>query len=273
MELPALSTLIIQEIRSVLRSPTTAIASAIIATPAIFGYMTRASYTLVDELDLFSLMLSNLLPLTFPLLVVALYLPRVSDEFSNNFVNVARVRSSVSSYLGVKVATGALVAFVTFSLAVLLAGLLAFWIDPALGLTKFRPEAMGMNQEALMVESLTRYTFSQLLASSPLVYCLVYAAWVGLNAAIYIVLGLLALALIENRFVALAAPFLVYQLANFTLAVLGFEEFGISTSIFPFSINQQPMWHPVVPLAATVAVAAIIWSYMRFREFDTSGLT
>lgn len=268
-----MAALIIQELKSVLRSPASFIAMVIVAIPTAFGYLTRSSNTLVDELDLFSLMLSNLLPLTFPLLVVALYLPRVSDEFSNNFVNVARVRSSIGSYMTAKVATGAIFAFSTFALAVMLAGLFAFGVDPALGLTHFRPEAMGLDQEALVDESLTRYTFSQLLSLSPLVYCVVYALWVGLNAASYSVLGLLALMFAENRFVALAAPFLVYQLVNFALAVLGFEEFGVSTSIFPFSINQQPLWHPLVPFVVIFAATAAVWSYARFREFDTPGLT
>lgn len=247
------------------------VVAVVILVPVVSGLIARGGYSLWDGADYFSLQLSNLVPLLFPFLVVAIYLPRLSDEFANGFTRSVRTRTTIGTYLASRLVAAAILAFLTFAAMVVVVWLVSFVADPLLGLNDYG-SAAPPGQEDPIPPLATRFTFSQLFAYSSAMFGVGYAAWVGINAATYAVLGGLALALVENRFIALSVPAIVYWLGSFVTAVLGWEEFSPSTSVFPFSITQQEIWQPFVQWGILLVAVASAVVVMRKREYDVPGL-
>jgi hypothetical protein len=248
---------------------TLGIAAAIMAFPVTYGYLVREEYRLEDKLDLFTLMFENYVPLLFPILIAALYLPRLADEFSNGFVTAVRTRVHVGRYLISRMGSAAIVAFLTFFTTILIGWIVVAYIDPLLwSSTAYHPSGPGETPNP--PES--RFTYSQIYELSPLLMVVTWASWVGINAALYSILGVLVLMLVQNRFLALAIPSVIFLIGNLATALLGLEEFGPLNMVFPFSISQQPIWHSFVPFGVTVLACIALWLTARSRDFATAGL-
>lgn len=237
------------------------VAAVIVALPTAYGLTIRDQYALVDAQDLFTLMLGDVMPLTFPLWVSLLYQPRLLDEWANSFTRGVRTRMPMRTYLASRAAVAATWAAGVFSTMVVLAWVAAFAVFGSSGMVQASPVPVA-----------ERFTFSQLYAVSPVVFITVYAAWVGLNAAAYGVLSTAASALIGNRFIALVTPIAFYLVAGFALAVLRLEHIGTATSIFPFSIVQQPIGYALVPLLGVLVLAAAAFVVAGRQQYFTAGL-
>lgn len=245
-----------------------AVGLLIIVLPVLYGLFIKDSYALVDPMDHFTLMLSNLLPLTFPLLVTLLGAQCFAEVLADRYLFYTATRTSLRKYLASHGAVLMATAFAVFFLAVLLAWVVAFLVEPALGNTTY----YGAEGTGTVAEPTQRHTFTQLVSLSPLVYGMVYAVWVGACAAVFALLGMLLLLVIPHRFVALSLPFVGYQVVSFVLAVLGLEAFVPSSVVFPFNIIQQPLWTPFVPLVALIALCAILVAKVHARPEEIQGL-
>lgn len=232
----------------------------VVVLPSGYGLAIRDEYALVDPVDLFTLMLSDVVPLTFPLWVVFLYQPRLLDEWANSFGRGVRTRMPMGWYVASRAAVAAVWAAGVFAAMVVLTWVVAH-VTFGEGFAQAQPMPVA-----------ERFTFSQVYAVSPVLFVVVFATWVGLNAAVYGVLGTAASALVGNRFLALLAPMAVYLVSGFVLAVLGLEYLSPTTSVFPFSIVQQPMVFAFVPLAGALAVTAVAFAVVRRQEYFSAGL-
>ncbi|MFB7799690.1 hypothetical protein [Isoptericola sp. NPDC056134] len=244
----------------------------VVLMPAAIGILVREEYALSGSLEFFGLMLRNFVPLLFPVLVTVVYLPRLSDEFANGFTGSVRTRTTLRTYLGSRIATAALLSFLTFTAMIVVCWLVAFVIGPLVGMNEFENVLPAGAAPDALLDPVSRATFTQLYADPPVLYGVVYAVWVGLNAALVAVFGTLSLILISNRFVALAVPTVAFLVVGFALQVLGLAPFTPTFATFPFGLAQQPLWTPFVPFMALAIVCAGLWVYVERRNFETSGL-
>ncbi len=243
-------------------------AAVIVVTPLMFAISQTGSSPARDRLELFSLSWSNLMPLLFPLLIGVVFLSRLADEFSNGGTRAVRTRTPLGRFLAVRAARVAAVAFGVFALAVIVSWFHAF-VTPSeqLGGLISPPEPGETHSDPS-----ERYRFAGLLNIHPAVFGLFYAAWLGTNAAAYAVLGVAALVWVQNRFVALAVPFIVYLVLTVGPAVVGQESFSSSMAIFPFSLEQVPAWQALPQLFVVAGAALLALVSASWRDYETPGL-
>ncbi|MFH7519035.1 hypothetical protein, partial [Pseudomonas syringae group genomosp. 7] len=87
-----------------------------------------------------------------------------------------------------------------------------------------------------------------------LTYGLVYSFWVAINAVLYSVAAYVFTLIIKNNLLALSLPFLWYFIVDFAFAILGFPQYLMSSTVFPFNIEQQPIWTIFVPFTVNVVI-------------------
>ncbi|WP_338705507.1 ABC transporter permease [Priestia aryabhattai] len=233
----------------------------LILAPVIYTLSTVKQYSLLDRLDLYELHLSTILPLLFPLIVVLIYLANFSGETKNNFLSYTRLRIDIKQYLRTKLIANNIIVFIIMFSFVFIPFLFAFYIEPSLGIINFEPENSGLNAAQLLNNSYNRFTFSQLLEYGTFTYGFLYSAWVGLNGIVYATLGFFALLLINNRFLALSIPFLLYHLGSFIIAVVNVPMVLLDASIFPFNISQYPIWTAFIQLLFLCCIIFSLYIY------------
>jgi len=236
---------------------------ALIITPIVYNLIRVKEYSLLDPLDFYTLIISTILPLFFPIVVVIIYLVTFSRQISNNFILYTRLRIDIKKYLGAKFITNAIVVFFVMFSSVFIPFIFAFYIEPLLGIIVYEPENSGLSTSELIKNTYQRYTFSQLLEYGSFTYGFLYAVWVGVNSVIYTSLGFFALLLINNRFLALSIPFLLYHLGSFIIAVLNYPMLLLDASIFPFNITQYPIWIVCLPLLFLFLVCMGLYIYTK----------
>jgi ABC-type transport system involved in multi-copper enzyme maturation permease subunit len=77
-----------------------------------------------------------------------------------------------------------------------------------------------------------------LYRANPDLYILFLIGLAFLFGAVYATLALAISSLVHNRYIALASPFLLYLVANFTLAILRLEIWSPPATLVPHSINS-----------------------------------
>ncbi|PWJ54165.1 hypothetical protein SAMN06264364_10872 [Quadrisphaera granulorum] len=252
-----------REIRVLLRWPQLTLAAAVVALPSAVGLLfVVPGYALIDELDLSSLLVGSAVPMAFPLLAAALAAPSMASELRHHFLASTRTRTPVRRYLLAKVVAGGLLGFVVFALAALVPIVVSFGVVPHMGLVQFHPDTVLLTAEQVVGTRPGRYTFSQVFAAGPSLgpwlYALLHAGWAGLNGALYTVLPMVLLVVLRSPLLALSAPLLGYHLGSFATALAGWDIFGPLTSVFPFTLAQQPMWTVLVPFTVLLTLTAVL---------------
>lgn len=251
--------LVLADLLASFRRPQVAVlALLLIAIPPLSGYVVLPAYAFDHWTSYFTVMFEGL-GLAFPLFVALLTQPRLLDEWSNTFALATRARVAPRRYFGARLATSAAIAFVVFLAltAACFAMAKATYSFPA-----------GEVPPSVHVE--LRLQFSQLWSVSPMLYVAVYCLWVALVAATVAAFCTLVTALVGNKFLALAAPFLLWQIVNFTLAALSLEAFALPP--FRFHITQQPVWTELVGWAGILTVIAVLYTYAHRRDYQTPGI-
>lgn len=249
----------VDDVRASARRPHVIVLSIlIIVVPSISGLLARGGYALDHWMSYFTIML-DLVALPFPLLVALLTQPRLLDEWSNTFALSVRTRQSPSQYVASRI---------------LASGVLAGAVFLAMTLLSFLVARLTFSDHGYDIPSLgpieTRFDMSQLWALSPGFYVVTYSLWVGMVAATVGAWCTLLTALIANKFVALAAPMLLWFGGNFVLAVIGLEELAFPP--FRFHISQQPLWDDLAGWLVILATIAGMYWIVRRRDFQTTGI-
>lgn len=254
-----MSELIADYLRTSYRRPQVAVvALLIVVIPPVLGIISAPAYSFDHWMSYFTVMFDGV-GLIFPLLVALLTQPKLLDEWSNTYALATRLRVAPAAYFGVRViVSGILASVVFFALtAVCFAAARLTYIHPG-------PEV------PLVAPVETRYQLSQLWALSPVLYMVVFCLWVALVAGTVAVACTLFTAVISNKFVALAAPLILWFLANFGLAVLRLEAFALPP--FRFHIRQQPVWTEIAGWAAILLVVGALYAFVHRRDYQTAGI-
>lgn len=221
----------------------------------VYGWWRVGEYALVDKYDHFTLSLSNLLPLAFPLVTTLLYGLYFSAELTAGGWLYRQLRIGRRRYISRHFFRAGALGFMAAVLMVLCVGVVTLWITPSNNLIQYFPSSGGLPPAQ-------RFTFSQLLEISDVVFLIFYSLWVGFHAALYGICSVIAQIHIGNRLVALALPAIVEFLVDYVLAVLGLENWGMIPAAFPFNLRQGSIFEPVVSTVVftLVVVGLSLWT-------------
>lgn len=253
------ASLVVQELRAAGRRPQfLALAALVVLVAPVSGMLSLGGAAYDHWVSYFTTMF-DWVGLAYPLVVALLTQPRLLDEWANSYASYTRTRLRPARYFWMKALTSAVIAAVVF----LAMTLTCFAVARA----TYTDHGYGVPL-AGAIES--RYPLSQLWAVSPALYVIGFSAWVALVTAAVAIWCTLLTAVIANRFVALAAPPVLWFLANFGMAVLGLEE--LSLPPFRFQITQQPIWTEFAGLGAIVLFSTALGVVIRRRDYLTPGI-
>lgn len=224
----------------------------IVIIPTISVFLVIDGYYYQQPLDLFQKVISLIIPLLFPALVVAIYLPLFLQEQKNNFITYTRIRIPLETYIISKGIINALITGLSVFLMVFLTFIFTVYIEPNIGFVDYSSNTI------ITKHIQSDVTFTQLLIYGQFTYGFFYSLWVTLNAILYTSISYVLLLILKSKFIALAIPFLFYHIFNFILGLLGFERFSPISTIFPFNLQKQPIWTAFVPFTVLVIILLIL---------------
>lgn len=245
--------------------------------PLIYFFIVHRSYEFSTSYDIFTFLLSGILELTFPILVALIYLGSFSLEIDERFLFYTRSRISIKNYLALKFSVNFFLCFSIFFLFTFSMFILAFYVLPhyeviQAGFANAETSFFALNNLTAEAYTLSHHTFTQLFAYGPLAYGIFYSIWVGLNAALYGSFGFLLLLVLNNRFFALALPYIFYLVGSFVLGAIDLRIFRFHYSIFPFGFVQQPFWVPFVPFTFLVFICLLLFWYIKKNSESLDNL-
>jgi hypothetical protein len=231
--------------------------SIIVLLPTISFLTMTKGYVFYDSIELFHSIISVIIPLLFPVLTIIIYLPNFLHEQKNNFISYARTRIPLQTYLLSKGLINVFfTSFITFFM-IFLSFIFALYVEPKIGIIQYNNVTLNQSE----------VTFSQLLSTGVIPYIFVYSLWVSMNAIVYSSIAFILLLIIRSHFIALSVPFLFYHVFNFISGVLGEPRFSPISTIFPFNIEQQPLWTVLVPFTF-LFLSLIILLLVAMRKKD-----
>ncbi|MCO0601382.1 ABC transporter permease [Peribacillus butanolivorans] len=214
--------------------------SIIFVLPLISYFSMMQGYIYHERIELFQSLFSTFIPLLFPVLTIIIYLPNFLYEQKNNIISYTKPRVSLRIYLLSKGLINAfLTGFITF-LMIFISFIFARYIEPNLGIIDYFPIPSDYSQY---------FTFSQILSVGDFTYGSVYSLWVSINAIVYSTIAYILMLLVRSNLIALSVPFVFYHVFNYVSGVLQVPQFSPISTIFPFNIEQQPLWTVLVPFS------------------------
>ncbi|SEN68709.1 hypothetical protein SAMN05192533_11773 [Mesobacillus persicus] len=225
--------------------------------PAISFLQYTSGYMFFEEIELFQSIISGIIPLLFPVIVIFIFLQTFIQELKNNYITYVRPRIPKKIYLLSKGITNALLTGLVVFMMIFVPFIFAVYIEPKLGIIKYTPSSF------LEDGSSGSTTFSQFLPLGELSYGVLYSLWVTINGVVYASISFSLLLLIKSRFIALSAPFLFYHIFNFIAGVLGHARFSPISTVFPFNIEQQPLWTVIIPFLVLILILMILLFCLR----------
>lgn len=238
-----------------------------------FAVYRSYNYQLRDWLDYFTFTIDGVLPITFPIIAVLVFVASFSEEVKNRFLTYTRTRRPIMETVYIKLTANLILTCLFFFMLILIAFLFAYYIEPALGIAKYAPEGYGLTTDTVVADTYTRHTFTQLLRYGTFTYGILYSLWVGINAALYSAVSFFLVLLLKNRFMALTLPYIFYLIMSFTLSALGIENYRPNFVIFPFDRVQNPIWTAFVPFVIITIVLMLIVIYIQRNNTKVASLT
>ncbi|BBW97136.1 ABC transporter permease [Geobacillus icigianus] len=222
----------------------------IVLLPTARFYMVKDGYQFYKPIEVFHETVSGIIPLLFPVIAIIIYLPSFLQEQRNKFITYTRTRVPLHTYIISKGLINALLTGLVIFLLIFLPFVFIVYFEQKLGIIHYNSSNEHMRIPAV--------TFSQFLSYGEFTYGLVYSLWVALNGVVYSTIAFLLLLNVSNPFVALSIPFLFYHLFNFVTGLLNFAVFSPLSTIFPFNIEQQPLWTVFVPFSLLLIILTIV---------------
>lgn len=226
------------------------------ALPSIKFYLIKDDYVYFRQIEVFLRINSDFVPILFPLLVVIIYAYRFIGEQKNNFLIYVNSRISIEKYLKAKLITNAILSFIVSFLIVFVPFIFIMYIEPLFNIITIYPEDGS---------EIPYTTFEQFLPLGTLTYGLLYCTWVGINGLLYSSFGFLLLIIKEKPLVALSTPFIYYLVANFIAQLLGLDKFSPGSTVFPFSVAQQPLWTVLIPFTLLILIVLVLTYILRSK--------
>ncbi|MGZ0084481.1 ABC transporter permease [Caldibacillus thermoamylovorans] len=226
----------------------------VLLLPTVRFCMISEGYQFYQPVEVFQETISAIIPLLFPVLVILIYLPSFVQEQRNHFITYTRMRIPLNTYLLSKgVINAFLTGFVLF-LLIFLPFLFIMYVEPRLGIIYYTPIDEKTHIPAT--------TFSSFLSYGDFTYGLIYALWVSINGVVYSTIAFMLLLTLSHPFVALSFPFVFYHIVNFVTGILNVPMFSPLSTIFPFNIEEQPLWTVLVPFTFLLIIFIGIFVFL-----------
>jgi ABC-type multidrug transport system fused ATPase/permease subunit len=234
--------------------------------PIVVAMSAAGGYVLEGPVEVFALaMRFSPMALVFPLAVAVPYAVELSSQISQRYLVYTRTRAALGDTLRARLFAAGVSGFVIGFIAVLIPYVWAFFIEPMVGMVKYEANLyvegaenlVPMTAAQLRDAELSAYIFSQLLAYGDWAYGLGYGLFVGVAGGLFSVVAACCLLMMNNRFLAIATPWIVYVVAYFVMAV--FSLAAISPNVFfPFNLVQVELFKPMIPFAVLTGVTVIL---------------
>lgn len=230
--------------------------------PVMQNYENRAWVDVIGPYDFYAYLWqhNSLLPLLLPLVAAVPFTLAFTGQLTNRYLTYTRTRQDLRALIGVRFAWNGAITFLTFFVVALMPQLFVVF-----GQKSYDTAGYGLNTPAeIEAARLHSLTFGQLLAYGSWAPIVAYAAYVGLTAALYAALSMCSVLAFPNRVLGLTLPWIAFVLASFGMAVLWLEAYSVAL-VFPFGLQQLPLWHLAVPMAGlfVVTVAAVLVVVLR----------
>lgn len=228
------------------------------------GVLSVGGVALRGTLDAFALFVTTPLVLILPIATTLIGNLPLAGELSHRFSTQLSFRASRRAYVATRIALAAGASFLALFGSVLVSAWFGFvWTPSETG--AIMPEVYYLTPEEAAAQAVESSTFTQLLSLGTAPFVVLYAAWVGLGSALLACLGQWALLRIEQRFVALALPFVVYTVMTIAATVAGSPRFALAYALFPFGLTQAPIWTAAVPVAVLGTFVVVGWLDLALR--------
>ncbi|MFT4167231.1 MAG: hypothetical protein QM650_18505 [Microlunatus sp.] len=231
---------------------------AFLALPTVQGLLLIPSYAYEAPIDNFTLMTNGPIALVFPLLLTGLYVFRLSGLLNHRYAFYARFRSSTSTFLAAHIIVNAVVVGVLVLASYLLAAAVAFLILPSSSYLASQVGYQPLPADQIGGYTTQLITFSQLAFAGVGVYVVVFSLFVAVFSTVIATASLGFTLLAKSRILGLAASLILYTVENFVLAYARLEQYRTVTAIFPDAISPQPLWVPMIPLAAWIVLTVVV---------------
>ncbi|MEH7383718.1 ABC transporter permease [Bacillus sp. JJ1533] len=220
-------------------------------------YYVKTGYAFYRPVEVHTEIIGGVIALLFPVFFLVIYSNSYANEIKDNFITYMKSRTKLSDYLLGKGIVNAILSFIVAFAMVFVSFVFIVYIEPSLQIIHYE---IGSGTSV--------GTFEIFLSHGTLTYGIVYSSWVALNAALYSTVAYVLTLIIKNNFLAISLPFLWYFIMNFVAGVLAHPEFSTTSTIFPFNIEQQPIWTIFVPFTAHLIILFSLIFYVkgRFQE-------
>ena len=241
----------------------------IFSFPIIKFLLIKDNYVFYRQIEVFQRTNSDFVPLLFPFIVVLVYAFYLIPEIKNGYLFFVTSRTQLKTYIQSKLIMNALISFLSAFLLIFLPFIFVMYIEPSLNIISL--DQAGTNPiayllfEQLLDQTINMQLFEQLLDHGLLTYGVVYSFWVGVNGALYSTFALLLLFLGKTPLVSFSIPFIYYIVGHFITQLLGIDYLSPMLTIFPFSLELQPIWIIFIPFIVLITITAILYFILRNR--------
>ncbi|MBC6308862.1 hypothetical protein HCJ66_04750 [Listeria sp. FSL L7-1582] len=264
--------LILTEMKKSLDKKIIIISGILIFVPMIYTFVNLKKYDYSDWLSVYANTVGGILALLFPLIVSFLYLIYFHEKLSKRFIVYTRTRRDIKKTVKISIITNVCLVFSVVFLMMFIPFIFYVYIEPILGIIKYVPENSYLFTAAdILKAQIDQYAFTQLIGVSPFFYGFVYSIWVAINGVLWSLVTFYLTLILNNVFLGISIPFVVYEVMNFVCAMLGFPQYSSMIAIFPFNIGQLSFWDPFVPFVILVAVVTgmVLYVHKNVSRMDS----
>ena len=226
----------------------------ILGLPALQFSFIYEGYQFFLPIEVFQETISGAIPMLFPILAVLIFLPIFIAEYKDNYLTYVRTRASLKDYLLAVGIVNALLTGLILFLMTIVTFLLIHYVEPLFAFVDY----WSLSEKTYE----TSNAFSFLADIHPLLYAVIYSAWIALNGALYATLAYLLILALEQVYLAMSLPFVAYHIFNFVAGILQAPQFSPISTVFPFNITEQPLWTVFVPFTILIIVNVILYLTM-----------
>lgn len=228
----------------------------VLTLPIIKFLLIKDQYVFYRQIEVFQRTNSDFVPLLFPFIVVLVYAFYLIPEIKSGYLFFVTSRTQLKTYIQSKLIINALISFLSAFLLVFLPFIFVMYIEPSLNIISL--DQAGTNPISYLL-------FEQLLNHGTLTYGIVYSFWVGVNGVLYSTFALLLLFLGKTSLVSFSIPFVYYIVGHFITQLLGVDYLSPMLTIFPFSLELQPIWIIFIPFLVLIMIVSVLSFMIRKR--------
>lgn len=228
----------------------------IFSFPIIKFLLIKDNYVFYRQIEVFQRTNSDFVPLLFPFIVILVYAFYLIPEIKSGYLFFVTSRTQLKTYIQSKLVINVLITFLSAFLLVFLPFIFVMYIEPSLNIISL--DQAGTNPISYLL-------FEQLLDHGLLTYGVVYCFWVGINGALYTTFALLLLFLGKTPLVSFSIPFIYYIVGHFITQLLGIDYLSPMLTIFPFSLELQPIWIIFIPFLVLITIVTVLYFILRNR--------